>query len=105
MKATANGWTKEKIQDLILTNKLACERALIRIYERQTADEQNCETTTEANSRGFTAFDAEFLTSCAKNCLKCGGLTERQHVIVQKKITKYWKQLMEIAADHPKQIN
>lgn len=97
----ANGWTKEHIQHLIQTNDRAVERALIQIYNRQTADEQRCSTTNRENSVGFTAFDAEYLTAIAKQCIENHGLTGGQIHRIRPKMMKYWRQLLEIAAGHP----
>jgi hypothetical protein len=94
----ANGWTKEHIQHLIQTNDRAVERALIQIYNRQTADEQRSSTTNRENSVGFTAFDAEFLTSVAQQCIARNGLTQGQIHRIRPKMMKYWRQLLEIAS-------
>lgn len=101
-KKTYNGWTKEHIQYLLLSNNRAVGRALIQIYNRQTAYEQRSEEAQVHNGVGFTAFDAEFLTSVAKGYLQYGQLTERQMPIVRKKMLKYWKQLLDIAAESGK---
>ncbi len=100
VKATPNGWTKEKIVHLIDTNDKAVVRALITIYQRQTADEQSAESTSHSNGVGFGALDAQFLTSIAKKALKY-PLTERQIAAVRKSIKKYWRQLLEVAANSP----
>lgn len=94
----ANGWTKEHIQQLIQTNDRAVERALIQIYHRQTADEQRAATTNRENSVGFSAFDAEFLTKIAQQCIARNGLTPGQVNMIRPKMMKYWRQLLEIAA-------
>ena len=100
-KTAANGWTKEHIQHLLMTNDRAVERALIQIYHRQTQDEQKCSATTEHNSVGFTGFDGELLSSIAANCIKFNQLTPRQLEVVRPKMMKYWKQLLEIASKSP----
>jgi hypothetical protein len=98
----ANLWTKEHIQHLIQTNDRAVERALIQIYHRQTADEQRAATTNRENSIGFSAFDAEFLTKIAQQCIARNGLTPGQINMIRPKMMKYWRQLLEIAAGHTK---
>ncbi len=100
VKATANGWTKEKIQHLIDTRDKAVIRALIQIYHRQTASEQNAQSTTDANGVGFCANDAQFLTDVAQKAQKY-HLTERQIAAVRPRIRRYWRQLLEIAASSP----
>jgi hypothetical protein len=88
---------KAAIQKLLATNDRAVDRALIRIYERQTQDEKSAETTNHSNGRGFTGADAPFLTRLAKSCLRYNGLTEKQRYYVRRKIAKYWRQLVEVA--------
>ncbi len=95
---------KATIQELLATSDRAVERALIRIYERQTADEQQAESTNHNNARGFTGVDAGFLTRVAKGCIRYGHLTERQMPYVRAKMMKYWAQLAEVAAANGKPI-
>jgi hypothetical protein len=94
---TANGWTKEKIQHLIDTRDKAVVRALIQIYNRQTASEQNTLATTEHNGVGFCAHDARFLSDVARKATRY-HLTEKQIAAVRVRIRRYWRQLLEIAA-------
>jgi hypothetical protein len=42
-------WDKPSIQTLIHSNPKALHRAIIKIYERQTADEQDLDQTIEHN--------------------------------------------------------
>ena len=79
-------------------------RALVAIYERQTFDEKSSSNTLHHNSIGFTAIDAQFGTSCAKFYSRNGYLSYNQVKYWTKlnskgipKISKYWKQLNEIA--------
>lgn len=102
MKQTPNGWTKEKIIHLIDTNDKAVVRALVQIYQRQTADEQSAHTTMHHNGVGFGAMDATFLSDIARKAQKY-QLSERQIAAVRKLIRKYWRQLLEIAATSPVQ--
>lgn len=99
---TENGWDKEQIVALLETNDKAVARALIRIYERQTAAEQATQNVRENNNRGFNKADAPALTSIAQRLLRFGSLTPKQVQYVRRRITKYWRQLLEIAATHPK---
>ncbi len=102
MKATPNGWTKEHIITLLDTSDRAVERALVRIYERQTADEQASLATLHSNGRGFNGSDSRILTDIAKRCIRYNGLKGKQYDLVRRRIRKYWAQLLEIAAEHPK---
>jgi hypothetical protein len=94
-----NGWTKDAILHLIATNDRAVERGLVQIYWRQTSDEQSAHATRCHNGRGFTAFDAPTLTGIAQRCIAKNGLTPKQLALVRRRLVKYWKQLLEIAAD------
>ena len=71
-------------------------KALLKIFEFQTASEQSLETTSEANGIGFTGVDGEFLTSLAKQLKYRGKLSDKQMVYVLKKMPKYWNQILGI---------
>jgi len=51
-------WTREAIETLIRTNDRAVERAMVAIWERQTADEQATEATRHHNGIGFSGWTA-----------------------------------------------
>ena len=46
-------WTRGEIEDMLRTQNGAVERAMVAIWERQTADEQASQTTNHDNGRGF----------------------------------------------------
>ena len=92
-----NTWDKESIHKLLDTSHVAVERAILAIYARQDSDEQRCGTTHKANGRGFSQFDAEFMTSLAKELKQRGALSHRQITAARKGIKRYWRQLVEIA--------
>ena len=75
------------------------KRALIRIYENQTADEQNSGVTVHDNGIGFTGCDANILTSFADGLKKYGNLTVKQMALLHKKIGKYAKQIYGMTDD------
>lgn len=66
--------------------------ALLAVYARQTANEQQAEQTEEDNGVGFTGTDAEFLTSLAKQVEKYGRLSTKQIALMQKRMAKYASQ-------------
>lgn len=72
-------------------------RALIRIYENQTAAEQAAHATVEHNGVGFTGADAEILTSLAEQYSKRRSLSEKQMALLFKRIPKYARQLERMA--------
>jgi hypothetical protein len=90
---------KEQIQKLIDTDDYAVARAVVRIYQRQTASEQRSEHTHLNNAIGFNAPDAKYLSSAAKFALRNGELTGEHVDRVRAKIRRYWKQLIDIAEE------
>ena len=84
-------------------------RALVVIYKNQTASEQHCNSTTDANGVGFTGFDARSGTLTAKSYLKHQTLQDWQVEKWTKKtksgfarLCNYWKQIN--AAAEAKQV-
>lgn len=101
-----NPWTKEELRDLIATNDEFATRCLLRLYERQTKEEQQVGDTRLFNAKGFTAWDAQLLSSLAEQRQKGGRLTEKQFVLLRAKLQKYLKQLLEVAngGEKPKRV-
>jgi hypothetical protein len=96
--------TKDTINCLLLRNDRAVYRALIVLFERQTADEQRSENTLHDNGIGFTGADAEFMSSLAKQVIERGSLSPRQLAAMRKlnkhgycPLAKYWGQLKSAA--------
>jgi hypothetical protein len=71
-------WNKEKIVELLSKNDVAVGRALVRLNENQTADEQASEDTKYRNGMGFRPCHARMGTSMAKFYEKRGYLTKKQ---------------------------
>ena len=69
-------------------------RALLRIFENQTFDEQRTESTNRYNGIGFTGSDARFLSSLAKQYKYKKFLTDKQDAVLRRKIVKYAAQLV-----------
>ena len=92
-------YTVEEIKQKLATSQPWIERAIIRLFERQTTDEQESETTTHKNAMGFSSFDAEILSSFAKQLVNRPGyhLTPKQAALAAKKLPKYAKQLWTIS--------
>jgi len=69
-----------------------------RIFEYQTAEEQSIEATIEHNGVGFSGADGDILSSFAKQ-INAGTFagSEKQMVILFKKMPKYAGQLDRIA--------
>lgn len=83
------------LKSQIRTDRLTAWRALKRIYENQTEDEQISEFTKYDNGVGFTGSDSEFLTSLAKQLLMYGNLSDKQTKCLFKLMPKYARQLIE----------
>lgn len=75
-------------------NTEKARRALLLIYSKQTASEQNSGQTLEYNCEGFTALDAEILTDIALFYRKHNFLTPRQDQIVKRLMPKYAGQIL-----------
>lgn len=88
---------KEAIRDVITTRPKKAIQALLRLYDNQTAAEQNSGFVTDYNGIGFAGTDSGILTSFAKQFLRKGSLSEKQMQILFKKIGKYAGQLTEQA--------
>lgn len=91
-------WDKSSIVSLLDRNPVAVERALVAIYKRQTADEQNCQEALEHNGVGFSGADAPSGSYFATWILS-GKHLSGKHLDKGRKIAKkYHRQLLDIAA-------
>ncbi len=90
-----NQQAKTFIQNKIATNDAWVKKALLLLYERQTADEQNVEHTIYYNNAGFNGADSKFMTSVAKFYIRTGYMSERQVYAVRKRMKKYWYQILQ----------
>jgi hypothetical protein len=90
-------WNKELIKERLVKSDAWVMNGVIRIFEYQTADEQNSDSTSEDNGVGFNSVDAELLSSFAKFAMKRGFLSKGQMTYARKKMLKYSGQLAEIA--------
>ena len=102
--------TRESLQTM-LDNKnpnyvmAVVGRALVRIFERQTTDEQASNTTNKHNTIGFAGCDAKSGSLTAKYYIKHGKLEQwmidkwlkRSDKTGYSRLTKYHRQLNEIA--------
>jgi hypothetical protein len=93
----ATGWTKAEIINLINTSDRAVERAVLAIYARQTADEQEAGVTSHLNARGFNGSDASYGSYCARWLLKGNHLTGKHLGRCRSLVRKYHRQLAEDA--------
>ena len=96
-EATIKVWSKEEIKELLDSRPAFVGRSLVKMLERQTADEAQGGYTSHANGMGFSAFDAEFLTSLAKQFSERNSLSEKQLVMARKSLKRYAGQLVDVA--------
>lgn len=90
---TQADWRKY-IQSNLLDNDRWCLRGLEYVYSLQTRNERMTEKTYVNNCVGFTQFDAEILSSFARQYETRGRLTSKQMTILRRRILKYWRQIM-----------
>lgn len=104
--------TRETVLQAIAQNDKAAVNALIKLYARQTADEQHARVTGHDNGVGFNGTDAPFLSSLAEQAIarraerKAGripahwtDLSPRQISALRKALPKYGRQLLQIAEE------
>lgn len=101
MKST-NKEVEKFVKEQLATNERWAIRALLRIYEYQTPEEQETQETTEENNVGFNGYDANLLSSIAKQYLQYRYLSHKQIDLIKQRIPKYWRQIIDIAGGHEK---
>ena|SRR5579875_1441139 len=90
-------WTEQQIVTLLDTNDRAVERAIVAIYERQTADEQATEHTRHDNSVGFRQNHAKRMSYYARLIKSGRHLYPRQLELSRTWMKMYRRQLADIA--------
>ena len=88
---------KTFIKNKLATDPRWAKHGLSKIFEFQTAEEQEMESTHIHNGVGFTGADGEILASFAKQLQRKGYLSPRQMELLYKKMPKYWKQIIAIS--------
>ncbi len=78
-------WTRTEIEELINGNDRVVERAMVAIWERQTADEQETQDTRHHNGRGFAAWSARSGTYFAE-WVRSGRRLTGKHLVKARKI-------------------
>lgn len=90
-------WTEDEIRTLVQTNDTVLYRALKKLYDEQTVEEQASRETVEHNGRGFNGIDSKFLSSVSEFLIARGFLTDKQKAYTRRKLIKYTKQLTKLA--------
>lgn len=106
-------WTKERIKNLLDTNDLAVERAVVAIYDRQTQDEKRDSDTKHDNERGFRSNHASTMSFYARIILKGWKQSGKNRTYLNSvKLAKarawmmqYHRQLCEVANAREARIN
>lgn len=89
-------WTKDEVRQMVTTNQLWTERAIVVLYDYQTDDEKSDEVTKHENNVGFSGTDAYILSEYARWIHARKHLTPKQLKLAQKRIGKYAGQLLRI---------
>jgi len=90
MKDDVRNYIKQQLG----TNSQWALRALVKIYENQTADEQAVGQTTEDNGIGFSGVDSTILSSFAVQVNNGRNLSIKQMNILFKRMPRYHKQIV-----------
>lgn len=91
---------QKAIKNLITTSKKHAVKAMLRIYEYQTSEEQANGSVYADNGVGFAGTDSVILTSFCDQYNKKGYLSDKQYTILFKKIGKYAGQLTRHAIEN-----
>ena len=94
---TTPEWNAPLIKERLLRSDKWVTEGIVRIYEYQTAEEQNSDATLEDNGVGFNGVDAELLSSFARQISQNGTLSTKQMPYARNKLLKYSGQLAKIA--------
>lgn len=89
--------TVETVRARLATDDRWLTRAIVAIYEQQTADEQENQTTSHLNGVGFSGVDAAFCSSLAQQITRGRTLSAKQIAIARKIMRKYAAQLVRLA--------
>lgn len=90
-------WTPETITAMLDASDEAVRRALVCVYNRQTASEKAAGVTAQHNGVGFSAGDADFGTSLAKRVLGKKPLSPKQLGAARNMMKRYRRQLCQEA--------
>lgn len=88
---------KEFVKGKLSTDPVWAKHALLKIYEFQTQEEQRSKDTRFNNGVGFNGVDGRILSSLASQLQKKRTLSDKQMVIVFKKMPRYWMQVVKIS--------
>lgn len=81
------------VRAMLRTNRNWTQRAIVRLHERQTADEQASGMTKDDNGIGFSGIDAKILSSFAQQIEDGRTLSPNQMRIAIKRVPRYARQI------------
>lgn len=84
------------VKNKLSTDSNWASRAIVKLYELQTSDEQNSQSTKENNGVGFNGTDATILSSFAQQINHGRTLSPKQLAIAFKKLPKYNRQIINL---------
>lgn len=90
-------WTRDEIDTILRTKPGAVERAMLRLYDRQTEDEKSTSHTRHDNARGFSSAFASRGSYYARWVLGGRELTGQHREKALRIALTHSKQLVEIA--------
>ena len=90
--------TTEQIREKVSSDPRWAARAIVALYNCQTAEEQAADATVVKNRMGFNGTDAFILSSFARQVQEGRTLSQKQLAIAYKKLPKYAKQLETLAS-------
>lgn len=96
IKITFMSYTIDQIKQNLASNPAWTERAIIRLFEYQTRDEQITEHTHVMNGVGFNGPDSKTLTYYAKWLLRGNHLSGKHLEKAQRLVPKYAGQIARI---------
>lgn len=94
----AAGITVAALREKLAGDSRWAMRALVVLYECQTPQEKELEVTAYHNGYGFSACDAEILTSFAKQLSWRPSLTAPQMEVLHDRIVRYAGQIVRLMA-------
>ncbi len=102
IRAASIANAKEMVRHNLENSNEWLVRGLIAIFRKQTETEKASEQTHLHNAVGFNSSDAMILTSYSKQWLSKSWLSDKQLVIIRRKLRKYSTQLVRIARQSAK---
>lgn len=81
-------WTREAIEEKLSTQDRWVERAMVALWERQTADEQISQTASHHNGRGFAGWSSRSGSYYAE-WVRSGRRLSGKHLVAARRIALY----------------